>query len=187
MTDDTFNNNCLRHPNVQSNLRCGRCGVLICPQCMMQSPVGARCPDCSKIGQAPIFRANSLEMTTTIALSAIAALGFGAVYALIVWFLLILPFNFQIGNRLLWEQIFREENKEFRMKLYSIKFFCDKCDCDIFYSISKKENDKGNLVYMGYTIESYLGENVVCHKCGDNHIVTDNDGLVSSTIIKRNN
>jgi hypothetical protein len=37
-------------------------------------------------------------MTTTIALSAIAALGFGAVYALIVWFLLILPFNFQIGN-----------------------------------------------------------------------------------------
>ena len=98
MTDDTFNNNCFRHPNVQSNLRCGRCGVLICPQCMMQSPVGARCPDCSKIGQAPIFRANSLEMTTTIALSAIAALGFGAVYALIVWFLLILPFNFQIGN-----------------------------------------------------------------------------------------
>ena len=95
--------------------------------------------------------------------------------------------NFQIGNRLLWEQIFREENKEIRMKLYSIKFFCDKCDCDIFYSISKKENDKGNLVYMGSTIESYLGENVVCHKCGDNHIVTDNDGLVSSTIIKRNN
>ena len=98
MTDATFNNNCLRHPNVQSNLRCGRCGVLICPQCMMQSPVGARCPACSKIGQAPIFRANSLEMTTTIALSALSALGFGTAYAVIVWLLWNLPFNFQIGN-----------------------------------------------------------------------------------------
>ena len=98
MTDETFNNNCLRHPNVPSNLRCGRCGDLICPQCMIQSPVGARCPDCAIIGQAPIFRANSRELTTTIILSAVSALVFGTAYALIVWLLWNLPFNFQIGN-----------------------------------------------------------------------------------------
>ena len=37
-------------------------------------------------------------MTTTIALSTIASLGFGTAYALIVWLLWNLPFNFQIGN-----------------------------------------------------------------------------------------
>ena len=65
---------------------------------MIQSPVGARCPECAIIGQAPIFRANSRELTTTIILSAVSALVFGIVYALIVWLLWNLPINFQIGN-----------------------------------------------------------------------------------------
>ncbi|HIF71834.1 MAG TPA: hypothetical protein EYQ61_04700 [Dehalococcoidia bacterium] len=99
MTHDTFDATCLRHPEVASNLRCGRCDDLICPQCMVQSPVGARCPDCASIGQAPIFRSTPVELTTTIALSALGAAGFGFAYAIIVWiFWTFLPFNFQIGN-----------------------------------------------------------------------------------------
>lgn len=71
---------------------------MICPQCMVQSPVGARCPDCAVIGRAPIFRATSVELTKTIALSIGAAVVFGVIYALIVWVLWNLPFNFRIGN-----------------------------------------------------------------------------------------
>ena len=87
MTNDTFDSTCLRHPEVASNLRCGRCGDLICPQCMVQSPVGARCPECSSIGEAPIFRATSVEMTRTIFLSAFGAIGFGIGFAVVAWVL----------------------------------------------------------------------------------------------------
>jgi hypothetical protein len=65
---------------------------------MVQSPVGARCPDCANIGQAPIFRATSVELATTIALSIGAAVVFGVIYALIVWVLWNLPLGNQVGN-----------------------------------------------------------------------------------------
>ena len=98
MTNDTLDSTCLRHPKTLSNLRCGRCGDLICPRCMVQSPVGARCPDCARIGVAPIFRATRAELATTIALSAGAASVFGVAYGLVVWVLWQLPFNLQFGG-----------------------------------------------------------------------------------------
>lgn len=97
MTHDTFDNTCLRHPNTLSNLRCGRCNDLICPECMLQSPVGARCSDCATIGQAPIFRATGAEFTATIGLAVGGAIVFGIIYGLIAWVLWQLPLTLQIG------------------------------------------------------------------------------------------
>ncbi|MBT4126142.1 MAG: hypothetical protein HOJ22_05815 [Chloroflexi bacterium] len=98
MTNDTFQSACVRHPDTASNLGCSRCGDLICPQCMVQSPVGARCPDCASIGQAPIFRSTPAELSRVILLSIIGAIGFGVAYAIIVWVLWVLPLGFMIGN-----------------------------------------------------------------------------------------
>ena len=98
MTNETFDSTCLRHPNTPSNLGCSRCGNLICPQCMVQSTVGARCPDCANIGQAPIFRATPAEFSSAIVLSLVSALGFGIAYAVAVWMLWVLPLGFMIGN-----------------------------------------------------------------------------------------
>jgi hypothetical protein len=99
MTNDTFDSTCLRHPDTASNLGCSRCGDMICPQCMVQSPVGARCPDCATIGQPAIFRSTNVELSAVIGVSAGAAIVFGVAYAVIVWiFWNFLPFNFQIGN-----------------------------------------------------------------------------------------
>lgn len=39
---------CARHSKVQTALRCSRCETPICPKCMVQTPVGLRCPDCAK-------------------------------------------------------------------------------------------------------------------------------------------
>ena len=50
---------CARHPDVETNLRCGKCGTPICPRCMIQSPVGARCPDCAKLTKSPTYRVSS--------------------------------------------------------------------------------------------------------------------------------
>ncbi len=47
---------CSYHPDVETNLSCGKCGKPICPKCMVQTPVGARCPDCAKTAKLPTFR-----------------------------------------------------------------------------------------------------------------------------------
>jgi membrane associated rhomboid family serine protease len=39
---------CYRHPNRQTGVSCSNCGNPICPDCMTATPVGMRCPDCSK-------------------------------------------------------------------------------------------------------------------------------------------
>ena len=46
---------CAYHPDVETNLRCGKCGKPICPRCLVQTPVGARCRDCAKLHKLPTF------------------------------------------------------------------------------------------------------------------------------------
>ncbi|MGN6378626.1 MAG: rhomboid family intramembrane serine protease [Gaiellales bacterium] len=37
---------CYRHPGRETGLACSSCGRPICPECLTQSPVGIRCPEC---------------------------------------------------------------------------------------------------------------------------------------------
>src|SRR3954452_14992530 len=39
---------CYRHPNRETGVSCSNCGDPICPDCMTPTPVGMRCPDCSR-------------------------------------------------------------------------------------------------------------------------------------------
>ena len=70
---------CATHPDVETNLRCGKCGTPICPKCLVQTAVGARCPDCAKLYKLPTF-----HITTKYYLRAIGtALGMAIVCGLI--------------------------------------------------------------------------------------------------------
>jgi len=60
---------CARHGDVQTLLRCSRCGVPICPKCLVQTPVGARCPECAR--PTPIRRGRPWRQVLA------AAAGFG--------------------------------------------------------------------------------------------------------------
>ena len=57
---------CPRDPEVQTILRCGRCGSLICPSCLVQSPVGSRCPSCAAIGRSPMQESSGAQMVKAI-------------------------------------------------------------------------------------------------------------------------
>jgi len=46
---------CAAHPNIETNLRCGKCGKPICPKCLVQTPVGARCRDCARLYKLPTY------------------------------------------------------------------------------------------------------------------------------------
>ena len=46
---------CARHKDTPTNLRCGKCDDLICPRCMVHTPVGARCEDCAQVTPVPTY------------------------------------------------------------------------------------------------------------------------------------
>ena len=46
---------CATHPDIETNLRCARCGKPICPKCLVQTPVGAKCQDCAGLSKLPTY------------------------------------------------------------------------------------------------------------------------------------
>lgn len=71
---------CSYHPNELTGLRCSRCGKPICPQCMVRTPVGLRCPDCAGVRGLPTYR------TPATSLLRAAAAGLGvAIGVAILW------------------------------------------------------------------------------------------------------
>ena len=46
---------CATHPNVETYLRCNRCGKLICPKCAIATDVGYRCRDCISTQQKVFY------------------------------------------------------------------------------------------------------------------------------------
>ena len=82
---------CARHPDVETNLRCGKCGTPICPRCMVQSPVGARCPDCAKLTKIPTYRVSSSFYLRAVVAGLVSAVVTGIVWGIIESYL---PFRF---------------------------------------------------------------------------------------------
>ena len=40
---------CYRHPDRATGITCNRCSAFICPECMVNAPVGFQCPSCAAI------------------------------------------------------------------------------------------------------------------------------------------
>jgi hypothetical protein len=50
---------CATHPEVETDLGCSRCGKAICPRCLVQTPVGARCRECANVRRLPQYNLSS--------------------------------------------------------------------------------------------------------------------------------
>ena len=76
---------CPRDPEVETSLRCGRCGSLICPTCLVQSPVGSRCPSCAAIGRSPMMDSSRGHVVKAIITAVVmAAIGGPALVGLLL-------------------------------------------------------------------------------------------------------
>ena len=66
---------CATHKDIETALKCSRCGKAICPYCMIQTPVGARCRICANLQKLPVatisLRRFIFTLLTTILLSAV--------------------------------------------------------------------------------------------------------------------
>ena len=79
---------CKKHPRVETNLRCGKCEVLICPDCMVHTPVGVRCGDCAQVRRVPTYDVSPQFMARGIAVGASLGVGLGVLFVAIFRFLL---------------------------------------------------------------------------------------------------
>ena len=66
---------CYRHPDRETGVSCSNCGNPICPDCMTATPVGMRCPECSKQKtQVRTMRSMAVDPTVAYVLIAINVL-----------------------------------------------------------------------------------------------------------------
>ena len=68
---------CYRHPSRETGVSCSNCGRPICPDCMTTTPVGMRCPECSRQRTVVKTLRNSVRRPeVTLALIAMNAAAF---------------------------------------------------------------------------------------------------------------
>ena len=72
---------CASHPDIETNLTCSRCGTPICPRCLVQTPVGARCQDCAGMRRLPTYELTSLQFVRAAGLGLLVALVVGILWA----------------------------------------------------------------------------------------------------------
>ena len=77
---------CATHPDVETGLACSKCGKPICPRCLVQTPVGARCAQCAKLSKLPTFRLSHIDYIKAILVGIAAAVVGGILWYLIRWF-----------------------------------------------------------------------------------------------------
>jgi len=74
---------CAKHPAVETNLRCGKCGKPICPKCLVETPVGARCKDCARLYVLPTYRVTASYYLRAAATALVMAIVSGIIWSFI--------------------------------------------------------------------------------------------------------
>jgi hypothetical protein len=74
---------CARHPDIDTDLRCGKCEQPICPKCAVQTPVGTRCPKCAALKKLPVYEISTIFYIRAIAAGLAAAAVLGAIWPFI--------------------------------------------------------------------------------------------------------
>jgi hypothetical protein len=74
---------CARHPSVVTYLRCSRCNTPICPRCLIQTPVGARCRECANVSRLPTFNVTPVYLARAFVAALVSGLAVGWFWELI--------------------------------------------------------------------------------------------------------
>ncbi len=81
---------CPRDPGVETALRCSRCETPICPRCLVQTPVGARCRDCARIAHSPIYTLSAMHILRAASAAVIGGVAMGLIWGFVL-------FQFTVG------------------------------------------------------------------------------------------
>jgi hypothetical protein len=75
---------CYRHPDVETRLRCSRCGKPICTKCAVRTPVGFRCPDCVREQQNKFYTGGGLDYIIAVIVALPLSLIAAAIFTFII-------------------------------------------------------------------------------------------------------
>ena len=108
---------CAEHTETPTSLRCSRCEKLVCPQCMVQAPVGIRCREHGQGAKLPTYQVSRGYLARGIGAGVAIGVVGGAVLALVVLpFAWTIPFGTMISlggfGYLLGEGISRATNRK---------------------------------------------------------------------------
>jgi len=83
---------CAIHPEIETNLRCAKCGKPICPKCLVQTPVGAKCQDCAGLSKLPTYHVSTKYYLraagTGLGMAIVCGIAWGLVTGFVRFFLL---------------------------------------------------------------------------------------------------
>jgi hypothetical protein len=88
---------CATHPEVETNLRRGKCGNLICPRCLVQTPVGSRCRDCARLYKLPTYRVSTAYYVRAAGSALVLAVALGLAWGFVNRFLPFIYLNLLIA------------------------------------------------------------------------------------------
>ena len=74
---------CERHPRTETELHCGRCEVTICPQCLVHTPGGIRCPDCAQLRRPPMYELDTSHYVRAALVAVVGAVLIGVAAAIV--------------------------------------------------------------------------------------------------------
>ncbi len=81
---------CATHPEVETSLRCSKCGKPICPRCLVQTSVGARCRDCARSYKVPTYHVSTKyylkAIGTGLGMAIVCGVSWGVIGGLVTFF-----------------------------------------------------------------------------------------------------
>ncbi|MBN1966844.1 MAG: hypothetical protein JW910_19480 [Anaerolineae bacterium] len=77
---------CTVHPDIETGLRCNRCGRPMCTRCAVKTPVGYRCRECVREHQDKFFNAQVMDYLIAAGVSLVISFFAAALLARIGWF-----------------------------------------------------------------------------------------------------
>lgn len=75
---------CKRHPDEETRLSCSNCGDPICPRCLVDTPVGQKCPACARQARSARVRGKPRQYVKGVGVGLLASVG----VAVGLWFLM---------------------------------------------------------------------------------------------------
>ena len=75
---------CAAHPSVDTELGCSKCGKPICPRCLIQTPVGARCRECANVRRLPSYNISLVYLLRGLAAALVAGAAAGGLWGLLI-------------------------------------------------------------------------------------------------------
>ncbi len=93
---------CATHPDVETYLKCGKCGKPICPKCLVQTSVGSRCRECAKLYKLPTYRVTPVYYLRAAGTALLLAVALGLAWGAVSNFMPFIYLNLLVAAGIGW-------------------------------------------------------------------------------------